>query len=176
MGLDSALDQAIGADVLNAIARVTGGNFRLVQRLFSQIERVLTINGLASVTTEVVDAASETLVIGGVCPRVLDQPSPAEVESVEHATLPAGSDRPLRPTRFRPWPEARAFVYALGLGSFAAWRQWATSPARPADIPSNPDRAYARAGWTDWADWLGTEPPRGGRPADRGAGRPLALG
>jgi hypothetical protein len=34
--------------------------------LFSQIERVLTINGLASVTTEVVDAASETLVIGGV--------------------------------------------------------------------------------------------------------------
>jgi hypothetical protein len=66
LGLDSALDQAIGADVLNAIARVTGGNFRLVQRLFSQIERVLTINGLASVTTEVIDAASETLVIGGV--------------------------------------------------------------------------------------------------------------
>jgi DNA transposition AAA+ family ATPase len=65
LGLDSALEQAIGADVLNAIARVTGGNFRLVQRLFSQIERVLTINGLANVTTEVVDAASETLVIGG---------------------------------------------------------------------------------------------------------------
>jgi DNA transposition AAA+ family ATPase len=66
LGLDSALDQTIGADVLNAIARVTGGNFRLVQRLFSQIERVLTINGLASVTTEVIDAASETLVIGGL--------------------------------------------------------------------------------------------------------------
>ena len=62
LGLDSALDQAIGADVLNAIARVTGGNFRLVH---SQIERVLIINGLASVTTEVVDAAAETLVIGG---------------------------------------------------------------------------------------------------------------
>ena len=66
LGLDSALDQAIAADVLNAIARVTDGNFRLVQRLFSQIERVLTINGLASITTEVVYAASETLVIGGV--------------------------------------------------------------------------------------------------------------
>ena len=72
--------------------------------------------------------------------------------------------------------EARAFVHALGLPSFAAWRRWATSPARPTDIPSDPDRAYAQAGWTDWADWLGTEHPRGRRPADRGAGHPLALG
>ena len=34
------------AAVLNAIARVTGGNFRLIQRLFAQIDRVLAINGL----------------------------------------------------------------------------------------------------------------------------------
>src|SRR5207249_11817516 len=51
--LDSAMDTA----VLNAIARVTGGNFRLIQRLFAQIDRVLAINGLATVTTDVVDAA-----------------------------------------------------------------------------------------------------------------------
>ncbi len=47
----------------STIARVTGGNFRLIQRLFAQIDRVLTINGLATVTTEVVDAARESLVV-----------------------------------------------------------------------------------------------------------------
>jgi DNA transposition AAA+ family ATPase len=41
--LDSAMDQGMDAAVLNAIARVTGGNFRLIQRLFAQIDRVLTI-------------------------------------------------------------------------------------------------------------------------------------
>jgi hypothetical protein len=52
------------AAVLNAIARVTGGNFRLVERLFAQIERILAINALPTVTTEVVDVARERLVIG----------------------------------------------------------------------------------------------------------------
>ncbi len=61
--LDSAMDHAMDAAVLNTIARVTGGNFRLIQRLFAQIDRVLTINGLATVTTEVVDAARESLVV-----------------------------------------------------------------------------------------------------------------
>jgi hypothetical protein len=49
--LDSAMDHALDADVLNTIARVTGGSFRLIQRLFAQIERVLTINELATVTS-----------------------------------------------------------------------------------------------------------------------------
>jgi hypothetical protein len=44
-------DQHVDAAVLNAIARVTGGNFRLVQRLFAQIERIVTINNLPIVTT-----------------------------------------------------------------------------------------------------------------------------
>ena len=47
-----------------AIIRITGGNFRLVQRLFSQIERILEINGLQPITPEVVDAARQSLVIG----------------------------------------------------------------------------------------------------------------
>ena len=64
--LDSATDHAIDAAVVNAIARVTGGNFRLIQRLFAQIDRVLTINGLATVTTEVVDAARESLVVSAL--------------------------------------------------------------------------------------------------------------
>ena len=44
--------------------RITSGNFRLVQRLFSQIERVLQINELRTVTKEVVETARENLVIG----------------------------------------------------------------------------------------------------------------
>lgn len=47
-----------------AIARITGGNFRLLYRLFVQIERVLELNGLLIVTDDVVEAARSTLVIG----------------------------------------------------------------------------------------------------------------
>src|SRR5438477_9877197 len=55
------MDQGMDAAVLNAIARVTGGNFRLIQRLFAQIDRVLTINSLATVTTDVVDCCEVTV-------------------------------------------------------------------------------------------------------------------
>jgi DNA transposition AAA+ family ATPase len=51
---------------LAAIVRITGGNFRLLHRLLSQIGRILEINQLASVTASVVDAARESLVIGAV--------------------------------------------------------------------------------------------------------------
>ena len=47
-----------------AIARITGGNFRLVQRLFAQIERVLEINQLRTITADVVQVARESLGIG----------------------------------------------------------------------------------------------------------------
>jgi DNA transposition AAA+ family ATPase len=49
-----------------AIIRITGGNFRLFQRLLTQMARLMEINALAHVTREVVEAARETLVIGGV--------------------------------------------------------------------------------------------------------------
>ncbi len=52
------------AEAMAAIARVTGGNFRLLQRLFAQIARLLQINGLRTITGEVVQAARENLVIG----------------------------------------------------------------------------------------------------------------
>ncbi len=45
-------------------ARITGGNLRLVQRLFSQIDRILEINELTAITKEVVDTAREALIIG----------------------------------------------------------------------------------------------------------------
>jgi len=53
------LPQAIAS-----IARITGGNFRLLHRLFVQIERILKINGLSVVTDDVVEAARSTHVIG----------------------------------------------------------------------------------------------------------------
>ena len=50
--------------VLSSIVRITGGNFRLVERLFAQIQRVAQINEAASLTPELVEAAQESLVIG----------------------------------------------------------------------------------------------------------------
>jgi hypothetical protein len=43
-----------------------GGNFRLVERLFAQIDRVAQINNMTHLTSEVVVAAQESLVIGAL--------------------------------------------------------------------------------------------------------------
>jgi hypothetical protein len=64
LGLTLAPDDVTDAEAIGAILRITGGNFRLVQRLFSQIERILEINNLWAITPDVVDAARESLVIG----------------------------------------------------------------------------------------------------------------
>jgi DNA transposition AAA+ family ATPase len=66
LGLALSPDDFSDAEALAAIARITGGNFRLLQRLFTQLERILRINQLHSVTKGVVEAARETLVIGPV--------------------------------------------------------------------------------------------------------------
>jgi len=51
-------------DARAAIIRVTGGNFRLLHRLLTQIARLVEINALHTVTSQVVEAARESLVIG----------------------------------------------------------------------------------------------------------------
>jgi hypothetical protein len=47
------------AGVLSSIVRITGGTFRLVERLFAQIERVAAINDVTQLTTELFVAAQE---------------------------------------------------------------------------------------------------------------------
>jgi hypothetical protein len=36
------------------------------------------------------------------------------------------------------------------------WLDYCKSGEKPGDIPSNPDKAYAKAGWVGYSDWLGT--------------------
>ena len=53
-------------DAMAAMARITQGNFRLINRLLRQSIRVMQINKLPFISKEVVEAARECLVIGNV--------------------------------------------------------------------------------------------------------------
>lgn len=57
-------DDFTDAQAIAAVERITRGNFRLLERLLPQIQRVLKINELYVITNDVVEAARSTLVIG----------------------------------------------------------------------------------------------------------------
>ena len=64
LGLELDGTDFTDAQAIAAVARTTSGNFRLLGRLFAQIERVTKINELNSITDDVVEAARSALVIG----------------------------------------------------------------------------------------------------------------
>ncbi|PFG42036.1 hypothetical protein ATJ88_0686 [Isoptericola jiangsuensis] len=64
LGLSLDPEDFTDAQAIATIERITRGNFRLLERLFPQISRVLKINQLQSITDDVVEAAASILVIG----------------------------------------------------------------------------------------------------------------
>jgi hypothetical protein len=57
-------NEPLAPEVIAKLIRMTGGNFRLLIRILTQIERVLDVNQLHTATPEVVEAARDSLVIG----------------------------------------------------------------------------------------------------------------
>jgi len=64
LGLSLSLDDFTDREAMASVVRVTSGNFRLVNRLFSQIQRIMEVNTLSSISKEVVEAARQCLVVG----------------------------------------------------------------------------------------------------------------
>jgi len=58
--------------------------------------------------------------------------------------------------RYRSFKDARTFVRRLELKSRNEWNEYCQSGKKPGDIPSNPNKAYAKTGWLGMGDWLGT--------------------
>lgn len=64
LGLTYNPDYFSDVEALNTIVRITAGNFRLIDRMFSQITRIIKINKLQAISKEVVEAARKCLIIG----------------------------------------------------------------------------------------------------------------
>ena len=57
---------------------------------------------------------------------------------------------------FLPFKQALMHARTLNLKGFKEWRDWATTGARPANMPSTPDKIYKHDGWQGYGHWLGT--------------------
>jgi DNA transposition AAA+ family ATPase len=57
-------DAVLSPDVIATLIRMSGGNFRLLTRLLTQVERILKVNQADIVSKEIVIAARDSLVIG----------------------------------------------------------------------------------------------------------------
>jgi DNA transposition AAA+ family ATPase len=64
LGLAIDLTDFDDVEAMSTILRITGGNFRLLQRLFAQSARIMAIKHLTRLTDDVIEAARESLVIG----------------------------------------------------------------------------------------------------------------
>ncbi|EMF0131639.1 AAA family ATPase [Enterococcus hirae] len=66
LGIDIKLEDFSDYEAITTIIKITKGNFRLIHRLFAQIDRILRINQMDKITVEVVEAARDSLVDGKV--------------------------------------------------------------------------------------------------------------
>lgn len=64
LGLTLDLTDFTDAQAVATVGRITRGNFRLVHRLFAQVGRVMKINNLTVITSDVIETARGTLIIG----------------------------------------------------------------------------------------------------------------
>ena len=55
---------------------------------------------------------------------------------------------------FLPFDEALRVARCLRLNSQQEWTLWCRSGARPANVPSRPDKVYVHDGWMAWTHWL----------------------
>ena len=56
---------------------------------------------------------------------------------------------------YLPFDQALRYARALKLNSSEEWKTWASSGARPPDIPSSPESFYKLTGWQGFGHWLG---------------------
>ncbi len=64
LGLELNKNQFSDVEAVKTIARITNGNFRLIHRMFAQIQRLQKINNLQKIDADLVLAARKCLVIG----------------------------------------------------------------------------------------------------------------
>ncbi|MEW4403851.1 AAA family ATPase [Enterococcus sp. AN402] len=64
LGIDLKLEDFSDYEAIISVIKITKGNFRLIHRLFTQIDRVLKIKNMTTFTVEVVEVARDSLVIG----------------------------------------------------------------------------------------------------------------
>lgn len=64
LGTKISIDNFSDYETLSTIVRITKGNFRVLTRLFQQLERLMKINNLTYINTDLVTSAREVLVIG----------------------------------------------------------------------------------------------------------------
>ena len=103
-----------------------------------------------------------------------ERASPAQQEGSPSAkkarSSPAQQVKPLgsvnKDQQFLPFKEALLHARALKLKGVKDWQAWCKTDARPANMPSAPNKTYTHEGWLGYGHWLGTgETPGSHKPS-----------